>query len=99
MRPRGQPRRSSRGITSPWPPPLVEGQRLDQPEFHRFVTLSPDADGLYRSRVFPGLWLDPAALLERNTRRLRAVLDQGLATREHAAFVARLTAVRGGTAI
>jgi Uma2 family endonuclease len=25
---------------------------------------SPDPDGLYQSKVFPGLWLDPTALLE-----------------------------------
>ena len=59
--------------------------------------VSPGADGLYRSRVFPGLWLDPQALLARDTRRLRAVLDQGFATPEHAAFVARLAAVRART--
>ena len=28
-------------------------------------------DGLYRSFVFPGLWLDPIALLKSDTRRLR----------------------------
>jgi hypothetical protein len=61
----------------------------------RLVAVSPDADGLYRSRVFPGLWLDPQALLARDTRRLREVLDQGGATPEHAAFVARLAAARG----
>ena len=46
--------------------------------------------GLYRSTVFPGLWLDPVALLNGDTRRLRAVVDLGCATPEHAAFVARL---------
>jgi Uma2 family endonuclease len=56
----------------------------------RLVALPPDADGLYRSEVFPGLWLDPQALLSRDTRRLRAVIDQGLTTPEHAAFVERL---------
>lgn len=61
----------------------------------RLVAMSPDADGLYRSRVFPGLWLDPQALLMDDTRRLRAVVDQGVATAEHAAFVARLAAARG----
>jgi hypothetical protein len=40
--------------------------------------------------VFPGLWLDPAALLRRDGKRVREVLDQGLATPEHAAFVAKL---------
>jgi Uma2 family endonuclease len=61
----------------------------------RFVAVSPDADGLYRSRVLPGLWLDPQALLTRDTRRLRAVIDLGAATPEHTAFAARLAAARG----
>jgi hypothetical protein len=65
----------------------------------RFVTAAPDADGLFRSRVFPGLWIDPAALVARDTRRLRAVLDQGLATPEHAASVARLAVARGTTGV
>jgi len=51
-------------------------------------------DGLYRSTVFPGLWLDPIALLNGDRRRLRAVVDQGCATPEHAALVARLAAAR-----
>jgi hypothetical protein len=60
----------------------------------RLRPLAPDADGLYRSRVFPGLWLDPGALLAHDTRGLRAALDRGLATPEHAAFVAQLAAAR-----
>jgi len=51
-------------------------------------------DGLYRSIVFPGLWLDPIALLKGDTRRLRAVVDLGFATPEHAAFVTRLAGTR-----
>jgi Uma2 family endonuclease len=58
------------------------------------VVKPPDDDGLYRSRVFPGLWLDQRALLARDTRRLREVLDLGMATPEHAAFVNRLAAAR-----
>ena len=50
--------------------------------------------GLYRSAVFPGLWLDPVALLKGDTQRLRAVVDLGCATAEHAAFVARLAGAR-----
>ncbi|MBV8311112.1 MAG: Uma2 family endonuclease [Planctomycetaceae bacterium] len=49
-----------------------------------------DADGLYRLISFPGLWLGPQALLVGDTRRLRAVVDLGLSTPEHAEFVARL---------
>ena len=52
-------------------------------------------DGLYRSAVFPGLWLDPQALLEGNRQRLRAVLDLGYSTPEHTAFVAKLAAAKG----
>jgi Uma2 family endonuclease len=58
----------------------------------KFEELSLGADGIYRSEVFPGLWLDPAALLRLDGPRLREVLQQGLASPEHAAFVARLTA-------
>ncbi len=58
--------------------------------------VAPGPDGLYRSRTFPGLWLDPAALLNRDLDGLLAALDLGLATPEHAAFVARLAAGAGG---
>ena len=47
------------------------------------------SDGLYRSRTFPGLWLDPVALLRGDTQRLRGMVDRASAA-EHAAFVARL---------
>jgi Uma2 family endonuclease len=60
----------------------------------RFTKLPPGPDGIYRSEVFPGLWLDPQALLRGDRRRLRAVVDLGCATPEHAAFVARLAAAR-----
>jgi hypothetical protein len=52
--------------------------------------MPPGADGILRSEVFPGLWLDPAAFLKRDGKRLLAVLRQGLAAPEHAAFVAKL---------
>jgi len=50
----------------------------------------PDAQGLLRSEVFPGLWLDPAALVRGDVATVLAAVQQGLATPEHAAFVARL---------
>ena len=59
------------------------------------VQCSIGEDGLYRSAEFPGLWLDPQALLEGNRRRLRAVLDLGCSTPEHTAFVAKLAAAKG----
>jgi Uma2 family endonuclease len=56
----------------------------------KLVRINPDADGIYRSTIFPGLWLDPAALLRKDLAGVIAVLEQGLATPEHAAFVADL---------
>jgi hypothetical protein len=56
----------------------------------RLVRVTPDPDGIYRSAVFPGLWLDPAALLRKDLAGVLAVLERGLATPEHADFVARL---------
>jgi hypothetical protein len=61
----------------------------------RLVELAAGADGWYRSEVFPGLWLDPNALLANDLGGLMAALDQGLASPGHAAFVARLAAARG----
>jgi Uma2 family endonuclease len=63
----------------------------------RLVELPPGPEGIFRSESFPGLWLDPRALIEGNTRRLREILDRGLATKEHSAFVARLAAARAGS--
>jgi Uma2 family endonuclease len=57
-----------------------------------FATLKPGSDGIIRSRIFPGLWLDPEALLGRDRKSLLAALAQGLATPEHQAFVAKLAA-------
>ena len=60
----------------------------------RFVDHSPGEDGVYRSEFFPGLWLDPLALIAGDLWRLQAVVDLGCATPEHAAFVARLAQSR-----
>jgi hypothetical protein len=55
-----------------------------------FRRLRRGRDGIHRSEVFPGLWLDAAALLGGNMVRVWQVLQQGLASPEHAAFVTRL---------
>ena len=56
--------------------------------------VEPDDDGVYRIGVFPGLWIDSAALLARDHSRLMAVLQDGLDSTEHAEFVSRLAATR-----
>jgi Uma2 family endonuclease len=64
---------------------LVEG---------RFQPIPVDpTDGLLKSRVFPGLWLEPAALLAGDLPKLFAAIDRGCATPEHAAFASRLVAL------
>jgi len=49
-----------------------------------------EPDGILRSTVFPGLCLDPAALLRGDLATLLAVLQKGLSSPEHAGFLARL---------
>jgi Uma2 family endonuclease len=61
---------------------------------NHFEELAAGPDGIYRSEVFPGLWLDAEALFAEDLMRLIEVLDRGLATPEHAAFAARLAEAR-----
>lgn len=51
-----------------------------------YVPLKADDHGILRSTVFPGLWLDRAALLGGQMARVLNVLDSGIATPEHSAF-------------
>ncbi len=60
-------------------------------EGDQFVRL-PCEDGIYRSRVFPGLWLDVQALMSGNQLRVFDVVQQSAATAEHHPFVAELEA-------
>jgi hypothetical protein len=70
----------------------VQNQAIDwfvlrQGQYDR---LAPDAAGILRSEVFPGLWLDAAALTRLDLPTVLQVLHQGLASPEHAAFVKEL---------
>lgn len=56
-----------------------------------YVLLQPDDNGVVRSLVFPGLWLDIAALLAGDIAKAIAVLQLGLAAPEHAEFIELLT--------
>ena len=57
----------------------------------RYKEIPPEEDGLLHSRLFPGLWLDPAAVWD-SQRSLRAAVEQGMRSPEHAVFVRRLAA-------
>jgi Uma2 family endonuclease len=56
----------------------------------------PD-DGIFRSPVFPGLWLNVAAFWDDDGSRMMAALNQGLATEEHQRFVQSLASYPGST--
>lgn len=60
----------------------------------KYQLLPPEADGLWRSRVFPGLWLDGQALLARDMQRVLKRLRDGLQSAEHQQFLAQLAAQR-----
>jgi Uma2 family endonuclease len=60
---------------------ILRGQQYEQ---------LPLTAGVYRSEVFPGLWMNPAALVAEDFATVLQMLQQGLASDEHAAFVARL---------
>jgi Uma2 family endonuclease len=60
---------------------------LEQGEY---VELATDSNGILRSQIFPGLWLGVAELLAGNMQSVLTVLQTGLQSPEHAAFVQRL---------
>jgi Uma2 family endonuclease len=55
-----------------------------------YQPLPIDADGVLRSRVFPGLWMALADLLQAQMPQVLATLQAGLQSPEHQAFVERL---------
>jgi Uma2 family endonuclease len=78
---------------------LVVLLKKNKIRWHRLVKgkyqlLRPDAAGVYRSRVFPGLWLDSKALFMNEPARVLAKLQEGLESPEHARFVDELAARR-----
>lgn len=60
----------------------------------KFEPLPPDADGIFRSRVFPGLWLDSTALFAGDNAKVIEQLQSGLSSPEHESFVADLAKKR-----
>ncbi len=55
-----------------------------------YVPLLPDEAGIIRSRVFPGLWLSIESLLSGDMLQVMAILQQGLNSPKHQAFVQQL---------
>ncbi|MFN0123444.1 MAG: Uma2 family endonuclease [Blastocatellia bacterium] len=67
--------------------------RLD--ETGVYVQMEPDENGVIRSQVFPGLWLNIPALLQDDIATILGTLQQGLASPEHQAYVESLKAKAG----
>jgi len=55
-----------------------------------YLNLPVDNDGIMRSRIFPGLWLAVIELVAGNMQRVLAVLQAGLQSSDHSAFVQKL---------
>ncbi len=66
---------------------LIEGE---------YAPMTPDANGVIQSQVFPGLRLAVGALLEGNLAGVLAELQKGLETTEHAAFSAKIESSHSG---
>jgi len=70
----------------------VMDQRLDwfALQGEEYISFAPDAEGIVRSQVFPGLWLAVSALLVGDMLEVMATLQTGLASTQHQAFLQQL---------
>ena len=71
---------------------LVEEERIEWRVLKngRYRIMRPASDGVFRSQVFPGLWLDSAAFWRGDTSALLAVAEEGLRSAEHERFIEKL---------
>ena len=67
----------------------AESQKIYWFHLHngKYQPLEPGEDGVYRSKLFPGLWLDVDALYQHATKRFREIIQAGLQSSEHIEFV------------
>ncbi len=75
--------------------------RVDDQQFDWFrlnngeyIQLESNPEGVICSQIFPGLWLDRAALLRGDLAKVLTVVQQGLSTIEHQEFVEKLSSDR-----
>jgi Uma2 family endonuclease len=64
-----------------------------------YERLLSSAGGVYESEVFPGLWLDPAAMLRGDLATVLHVLSNGVASPAHSAFVQRLQQAKAKSSV
>jgi Uma2 family endonuclease len=63
---------------------------------HKYRVVPVPEDGVLRSTVFPGLWLNVSAFLNEDLSQVLATLHQGIGSSEHRQFVERLARRRQG---
>ncbi|HAN73807.1 MAG TPA: Uma2 family endonuclease [Planktothrix sp. UBA10369] len=52
-----------------------------------YIKLLADSEGIIKSEIFPGLWLDEQSLLTGNLAQVLTILQQGIATVDHQNFI------------
>ena len=77
------------------PERVLRWYRLEEGTYRPQAT---DAAGVLSSAVFPGLWLDPEALLAGEMQRVLSALQAGLGSAAHRAFVQQLQALSNSLA-
>jgi Uma2 family endonuclease len=70
----------------------MEDRAIDWFALHegRYEPLPLTQAGIYQSRILPGLWLDSSALLRGDLLQVFQVVQEGLSSPEHTAFVAHM---------
>jgi Uma2 family endonuclease len=57
----------------------------------KYIKLEPDKNGIIKSEIYSGLWLDVSALLAGNLAKVFTVLQQGIDSQEHQYFASKLS--------
>jgi Uma2 family endonuclease len=70
----------------------IEWRLLEQDSYR---LMQPDSDGVFRSKIFPGLWVDPTSFWSEDAARLLGVLEEGLVSEDHMNFQKSLWAAHG----
>jgi Uma2 family endonuclease len=74
---------------------IVREGRLRAFDLSSGLELKESSDGIYRSKTFPGLWLDIPAIVAGVGNQAHRTLNKGLKSPEHTAFVKRLKKAEG----
>jgi Uma2 family endonuclease len=76
---------------------LVHEQETRWCRWHEgtYIQLHPDDDGILRSQILPGLWFHSERFWQGDLAGLFAILQQGIASADHQAFIQRKDTTTG----